>query len=212
MNLGDLLLPTDFSPASETAGIVARAMAHERGVRLHIIHVVPPVTDPEDSAEKLKRLAAEIGKDLPVESALLSGRVAHQIIRYARDKGIGLIVLGTHGRTGVSRVLLGSVAESVVRLASCPVLTVPASPRVGGTRRGGDRGARPRALHRLRDGKRGPRVPGVPHAHPRRGSRAEARRRVLRSPGLVRRERHARPVETRARIGRTLHEDEALGG
>ena len=131
MNPGDLLFPTDFSPASETAGIVARAMARERGGRLHVIHVVPPVTDPEDSAAQLKRLAAEIGKDLPVESALLSGRVAHQIIRYARDKGIGLIVLGTHGRTGVSRVLLGSVAESVVRLASCPVLTVPTSPRVG---------------------------------------------------------------------------------
>ena len=124
---GDLLFPTDFSTASEMAGIVAREIARQRGVRLHVIHVVPPVTDPEDSAEKLKRFAEGIAKDLRVESALLSGRVAHQIIRYAHDKGIGLIVLGTHGRTGVSRVLLGSVAESVVRLAPCPVLTVPAS-------------------------------------------------------------------------------------
>jgi nucleotide-binding universal stress UspA family protein len=131
MNLGDLLFPTDFSAASEHAGLVAREMAREQGVRLHVIHVVPPVTDPEDSPEKLKRLAADLGKDLYVESALLSGRVAHQIIRYAREQGIGLIVLGTHGRTGVSRVLLGSVAESVVRLAPCPVLTVPASPKAG---------------------------------------------------------------------------------
>jgi nucleotide-binding universal stress UspA family protein len=128
MNRGDLLFPTDFSPASERAGLVAGEMARQQGVRLHVIHVVPPVTDPEDSLEKLRRLAAELGKDLRVESALLSGRVAHQIIRYARDKRIGCIVLGTHGRTGVSRVLLGSVAESVVRLAPCPVLTVPVSP------------------------------------------------------------------------------------
>ena len=128
MNLADVLFATDFSAASERAGLVAREMARQQGVRLHVIHVVPPITDPEDSSDRLRRLAAEIGKDLRVESALLSGRVAHQIIRYARDKGIGLIVLGTHGRTGVSRVLLGSVAESVVRLAPCPVLTVPASP------------------------------------------------------------------------------------
>ena len=127
MTVGDVLFPTDFSAASERAGLVARDMARQQGVRLHVIHVVPPITDPEDSPEKLRRLAAEIGKDLRVESALLSGRVAHQIIRYARDKRVGLIVLGTHGRTGVSRVLLGSVAEGVVRLAPCPVLTVPAS-------------------------------------------------------------------------------------
>jgi nucleotide-binding universal stress UspA family protein len=127
MTVGDVLFPTDFSAASERAGLVARDMARQQGVRLHVIHVVPPVTDPEDSSEKLRRLAAELAKDLRVESALLSGRVAHQIIRYARDKRVGLIVLGTHGRTGVSRVLLGSVAEGVVRLAPCPVLTVPAS-------------------------------------------------------------------------------------
>jgi nucleotide-binding universal stress UspA family protein len=124
MNLGDVLFPTDFSAASEPAGLVAGELARQQGARLHIVHVVPPVTDPEDSADTLGRLAAAFG-DLRVETALLSGRVAHQIIRYARDKGIGLIVLGTHGRTGVSRVLLGSVAESVVRLAPCPVLTVP---------------------------------------------------------------------------------------
>jgi universal stress protein A len=125
----DLLFPTDFSPASETAGVVASQMAREQGLRLHVIHVVPPVTDPEDSAERLERQAAELGTGLDVETALLSGRVARQIIHYARDRDIALIVLGTHGRTGVSRALLGSVAESVVRLAPCPVLAVPALPR-----------------------------------------------------------------------------------
>ena len=125
MKLGDLLFPTDFSAASTSAGLVAREMALLQGARLHIVHVVPPVTDPADSPQRLDRLASELGKGLRVETAVLSGRVAHQIIRYARDKGIGVIVLGSHGRTGVSRALLGSVAESVVRLAPCPVLTVP---------------------------------------------------------------------------------------
>lgn len=125
MNFGQVLLATDFSPASERAALVAADMARLGGAGLHVVHVVPPVTDPADSNEQLKQFAARIG-DGRARIALLSGRVAHQIIRYARQKGVGLIVLGTHGRTGVSRVLLGSVAESVVRLAHCPVLTVPA--------------------------------------------------------------------------------------
>jgi universal stress protein A len=125
MNFGDVLFPTDFSSASERAGFLASEMARQWRVGLHVVHVVPPVTDPGESPDLLKRLAAGLGEGPRVEAALLSGRVAHQIVRYARDKGIGLIVLGTHGRTGVSRALLGSVAESVVRLAPCPVLTVP---------------------------------------------------------------------------------------
>lgn len=125
MNLGDVLFATDFSSTSERAALVAADMARLGGVTLHVVHVVPPVTDAADSSERLKDLAARLG-DGRVRTALLSGRVAHQIIRYSRQEGIGLIVLGTHGRTGVSRVLLGSVAESVVRLAHCPVLTVPA--------------------------------------------------------------------------------------
>ena len=125
MNLGDVLFATDFSSTSERAALVAADMARLGGVTLHVVHVVPPVTDAADSSERLRDLAARLG-DGRVRTALLSGRVAHQIIRYARKEGIGLIVLGTHGRSGVSRVLLGSVAESVVRLAHCPVLTVPA--------------------------------------------------------------------------------------
>jgi len=125
MNLGEILFPTDFSASSEVAGRVAREIARQSGAGLHIVHVVPPVTDASDAPEQLKRLGATLGEGLRVETALLSGRTARQIIDYARDKGIGLIVLGTHGRSGVSRVILGSVAESVVRLAACLVLTVP---------------------------------------------------------------------------------------
>jgi len=127
MSAGDVLFATDFSETSAQAGLVARDMARQQRVGLHVIHVVPPVTDPEDSSEKLKRLATELAGDVRVESALLSGRVAQQIIRYARDNAIRLIVVGTHGRSGVSRAVLGSVAQSVTRLAPCPVLTVPPS-------------------------------------------------------------------------------------
>ncbi len=125
MQLKDILFPTDFSTASEAAGRIARDMARQAGSKLHVVHVVPPVTDPADSAERLTGVARMLGEGVSLATALLSGRPARQIVDYARQKGIGLIVLGTHGRTGVSRAILGSVAEGVVRLAPCLVLTVP---------------------------------------------------------------------------------------
>ena len=64
--------------------------------------------------------------DFRLTTALLEGRAGPEIVRYAREQRIDLIVLGTHGRTGLTRALLGSVAEYVVRLAPCLVLTVPA--------------------------------------------------------------------------------------
>jgi nucleotide-binding universal stress UspA family protein len=124
MTVTELLFPTDFSEVSTEAGRVAGELARGFGARLHIVHVVPPVTDPADRAERLGRLASSLGAGLQVETALLTGGVARQIVDYARQKRVGLIVLGTHGRTGVSRAILGSVAEAVVRLAPCPVLTV----------------------------------------------------------------------------------------
>jgi nucleotide-binding universal stress UspA family protein len=125
MKITQILLPTDFSAAADAAALVATAMARETGARLHVVHVVPPATDPSMGSEQLTRLGRELGKKLPVELALLSGRAAREITAYARDKGLDLIVMSTHGRTGVSRTLLGSVAEAVVRLSPCLVLTVP---------------------------------------------------------------------------------------
>lgn len=122
----EILFPTDFSPASDPAARAARSLALQAGARLHVLHVVPPVTDPSLPAESLARAAQSLGEGLRVESALLNGRAARGILEYARDKRIDLIVLGTHGRTGISHAILGSVAETVVRLARCPVLTVPA--------------------------------------------------------------------------------------
>jgi nucleotide-binding universal stress UspA family protein len=127
MKLNEVLFPTDFSPASEAAGRIAREMALQAGARLHVLHVVPPVTDPSVSAEHLARAARSLAEGLRVETALLSGWAGRNIVDYAREKRIDLIVVGSHGRTGVTHAILGSVAETVVRLAPCLVLTVPAS-------------------------------------------------------------------------------------
>lgn len=133
MKVKEILLPTDFSPAAEAAALVATAMARETGGRLHVAHVVPPATDPSLGSEQLTRLGRQLGEGHVVEIALLSGRAAPEITAYARDKGIDLIVMSTHGRTGVSRTLLGSVTEAVVRLSPCLVLTVPMSVPKAGT-------------------------------------------------------------------------------
>jgi nucleotide-binding universal stress UspA family protein len=127
MRVNQVLFPTDFSTASEAAGRIARAMALQAGACLHVLHVVPPVNDPSVGAEKLTRVAKSLGEGLRVETALMSGRAGRSIIDYARDKHIDLIVVGTHGRTGISHAILGSVAEAVVRLAPCLVLAVPAA-------------------------------------------------------------------------------------
>lgn len=127
MRLTEILFPTDFSSASEAAGGIAREMARQAGARLHVLHVVPPVTDPSLGSESLTQAAKSLGDGLRVETALMTGRAGRNIVDYARDKHIDLIVLGTHGRTGISHAILGSVAETVVRLAPCLVLTVPAA-------------------------------------------------------------------------------------
>ncbi|HTY80828.1 MAG TPA: universal stress protein [Candidatus Bathyarchaeia archaeon] len=123
----EILLPTDFSASADLAAEVAAAMAVEAGARLHVVHVVPPATDPSLGSEQLTRYGRLLGKRLAVEISLLSGRAAREITSYARDKGIDVIVMSTHGRSGWSRALLGSVTEAVVRMAPCFVLTVPAA-------------------------------------------------------------------------------------
>lgn len=128
VNLGirQILFPTDFSPASEDAGRTATDFTRHFDATLHVLHVVPPVTDPTPSPRAMTDVIARLGPNLPVVSEIVSGPPARRIVAYAKRVGIDLIVMGTHGRTGVTHLLLGSVAEAVVRRAPCRVLTVPA--------------------------------------------------------------------------------------
>lgn len=135
-----ILFPTDFSEPAKEAQKYASTLAEKFGAELHVLHVVPeiilPATDsyttwslPEggmkaqlDAAEK--QLQTEFDATSGVRRAVVVGFPIEEIMKYAADKAIDLIVVGTHGHTGLSHLLLGSVAEKLVRLAKCPVLTV----------------------------------------------------------------------------------------
>jgi nucleotide-binding universal stress UspA family protein len=132
-----ILHPTDFSERSEAALRVARALARDLGARLILLHVMPvevvvygtipvPLDVPavRDSLESVRN--GVDGPDLkyPVETRLSEGNAAAVILRMAEEAGCGMIVMGTHGRRGFDRAVLGSVAESVLRDATCPVLVV----------------------------------------------------------------------------------------
>lgn len=132
-----ILHPTDFSKPSEYALRFACALARDYKARLLLLHVVEPpvyygelgmtVPLPADFHESLhKRLEHLVAADagVPVETVLIEGGAAKEILRVAEEQHCSLIVLGTHGRTGLSRVLLGSVAEDVIRHSRVPVLTL----------------------------------------------------------------------------------------
>jgi nucleotide-binding universal stress UspA family protein len=134
-----ILHPTDFSERSEAAFQLACLLARESGARLIVLHVVQPppfVTHGEmaralEQAEGYRRELNEKLRNLrgadpasEIEHRLEDGEPVTEILRAATETGSDLIVLGTHGRTGFRRLLLGSVAEQVLRRAACPVLTV----------------------------------------------------------------------------------------
>jgi nucleotide-binding universal stress UspA family protein len=135
--IGTILHPTDFSDCATHAFRVAGALARDHGARLVVLHVaplpvvvygegvVPPqpeVTQAELDA-KLHQLQAPDPK-VRVEHRLAEGDAATEILRAAEETSCDMVVMGTHGRTGLVRLLMGSVAEQVVRKAPCPVLTV----------------------------------------------------------------------------------------
>jgi nucleotide-binding universal stress UspA family protein len=119
-----ILVATDFSEGAEAAFRVAVEYARALHARLHLLHVY--WSSEVDVTRLLADAAARAGPDVPVTVAGTGGDPAEEILRYTARHPIDLIVVGTHGRTGVSRVLLGSVAERVMRGARCPVLVVPA--------------------------------------------------------------------------------------
>jgi nucleotide-binding universal stress UspA family protein len=120
-----ILVATDFSEQADAALRVASTYARALGARIHLLHVIS--RDEADVTGLLADAKAALGPDVPVSIASMGGDPAMEIVRHAASLGVDLIVLGTHGRTGVSRVLLGSVADRVMRAAPCPVLVVPPS-------------------------------------------------------------------------------------
>lgn len=138
-----ILYPTDFSESARSAFALACALARDYKAELVIAHVVPPghVFAPNGiaipfPAEEPYEARAQLAKLHPTEPGvqadhrLLEGDPAEQILKLAASIKADVIVMATHGTSGLTRLLVGSVAESVMRQAECPVLTVrsPAQP------------------------------------------------------------------------------------
>jgi nucleotide-binding universal stress UspA family protein len=126
---GRILLPTDFSECSEAAAGTARRLAETFGSRLLLLHVLDEriAIDRMDqfAQESMEAFLASLFSGFEnVDPRLVTGIPDREILHAAQVFPADLIVIGTHGRTGVEHVLFGSTAEKVVRLASCPVLTV----------------------------------------------------------------------------------------
>lgn len=136
MHAKKIVFPTDFSTSSDAALEHAAGLARDMGARLLIVHVEEPplaygggemyygVPEPDRSAiEKMLSKVKPHSADVPCEHHLLIGSPADEIVRFADEHGADLIVMGTHGRSGLRRMLMGSVAEAIVRRANCPVFT-----------------------------------------------------------------------------------------
>jgi nucleotide-binding universal stress UspA family protein len=148
-----ILVPLDFSPSADQALSYARAFAIDFGASLHLVHVVEDrlLSSPwpnevyqgslyglrerliKEAEKRLSDCASSVRTNgLRVTLDVLIGAPSHTIVDTANDLDADLIVMGTHGRTGISHLFIGSVAERVVRHAACPVLVV-------GSRKAADR-------------------------------------------------------------------------
>jgi universal stress protein A len=145
IDLHRILVPTDFSKHSHNALTYAASFAEKFGAEIHLLHVVQdfavffpdpiaagaPGFPPADHLTAAVRAALDRTvrehkqlQHLRVHAEAREGTPYHEIVAYARENDIDLIIMGTHGRTGLAHLLLGSVAEKVIRRAPCPVLTV----------------------------------------------------------------------------------------
>jgi len=141
--LKKILVATDFSEAADAALSYGRALARAFGARLHVLHVVddmylrlggdayaavlPELQQDVERQARVQLDALVVDNDpvpLPTDLIIREGAAAPEIVKYAADADIDLIVVGTHGHGAVAHLLMGSVAERVVRTARCPVLTV----------------------------------------------------------------------------------------
>lgn len=145
MKAKKILFPTDFSTSSDAPLAYATALARDSGATLLIVHVEePPLAygggemyygAPEPDFAGLERMLANVRPTdpaVPCERRLLTGSPAQTIVELATAEKVDLIVLGTHGRTGLRRLLMGSVAEAVIHAAPCPVLIYRAPSQKGG--------------------------------------------------------------------------------
>ncbi len=143
MQIKKILFPTDFSEGAKNALPYAIDMAKTFGAKLYLMHVIYDIatasglhvphtsvdqmySEIKTSAQKeLERFGLKEREGLTdVEYSIKRGVPYEEILKFAKENNINLIVIGTHGRKGIDRVLFGSTAERVVRNSSCPVLTV----------------------------------------------------------------------------------------
>lgn len=143
IRLQTILVPVDFSEHTMKAVQYARAFAHQFGAKLVLVHVIQPAVVPDNfgvvppayvemtsvltqtAQQRLGQLAVEIAENkFSVRPIVCTGRAPWEIVRVARETAADLIIVATHGYSGLKHVLLGSTAELVVRHAPCPVLTV----------------------------------------------------------------------------------------
>jgi len=144
MEIRNILCPTDFLDGSREAVRYAVDLAKKYGARLYLLHVihdlekvtgwyVPHITMDElyrdierGAREEFERIFAEELRGVDnVEKRIVRGVPYAEIIRFSESNDIGLIVMGTHGRKGLDRIIFGSTAEQVVKNSRCPVLSVP---------------------------------------------------------------------------------------
>ncbi len=141
MKIRRILYPTDFSENAAAAWPYALQMAEQLGAEVLLLHVAPgPYPAPETflTAEQWREVFAAQRKEAEAQLKTLASTAPEvraqilvtrgvpflEIVRVAAERKADLIVMGTHGRTGLAHALMGSVAEKVVRMAACPVLTV----------------------------------------------------------------------------------------
>jgi nucleotide-binding universal stress UspA family protein len=142
MDFDKILVPTDFSLASDAAVGVAADLAERIGHQILILHAFTPPIYPllegaviptaqhvadliADADRRLRLLCDRFERGgVAMEGRVVQGLPAEEILRFADEHGCGLIVMGTHGRSGVRRAVLGSIADEVVRKAHVPVMTI----------------------------------------------------------------------------------------
>jgi nucleotide-binding universal stress UspA family protein len=135
-----ILVPTDFSDSARKALRYAISLSGQTGSEIVLLHVVEPVPPPaemivaesvlwnnqlqEEATRQLARWKKDLGRKIRNQTVVRAGSAYREIVEAADELGADLIVLGTHGRTGLAHLLMGSTAERVVRHARCPVLVV----------------------------------------------------------------------------------------